>query len=150
MSQVTENRVDHRVRHVETTECWALLTSADIGRVAVIVEGSVEIFPVNYLVKDEAIFFSSAPGSKLIEITNHPEVTFEADGLSNGWRWSVVAKGLASRVMFDTDIEDSGVQALHSLTPSEKFNYVRISDSSLTGRLFRSSRRPRESVPATA
>ncbi len=121
-------------------QSWHLLARADLGRLAVSTDDGVDIFPINYVVADRVIFFCSAPGSKLVNLTKHPVVALETDGILNRRRWSVVAKGSAERLGSDEEIEASGVLALHSLVPTEKWNYVRITVSSITGRQFTSAR----------
>ena len=122
-------------------ESWHLLAGARIGRLAVSIDGGVDIFPINYVVADRVIFFRTAPGSKLMDLTKHPVVALETDGTHKRRRWSVVVKGTAIRLGSDEEIEASGVLSLHSLVPTEKWNYVRIAASSITGRRFTSSRR---------
>ena len=122
-------------------ESWHLLASADLARLAVSIDDGVDIFPINYVVADRVIFFRTAPGSKLMDLTAHPIVALETDGTHNRRRWSVVVKGSAVRLGSDEEIEASGVLSLHSLMPTEKWNYVRITVSSITGRQFTSSRR---------
>ncbi len=121
-------------------ESWHLLASADLARLAVSIDDGVDIFPINYVVADRVIFFRTAPGSKLMDLTAHPIVALETDGTHNRRRWSVVVKGSAVRLGSDEEIEASGVLSLHSLVPTEKWNYVRITASSITGRQFTSSR----------
>ena len=121
-------------------QSWHLLASADLARLAVSIDGGVDIFPINYVVADRVIFFRTAPGSKLMDLTKHPIVALETDGTHNRRRWSVVVKGSAVRLGSDEEIESSGVFSLHSLVPTEKWNYVRITASSITGRQFTSSR----------
>ena len=125
---------------VGQAECWQLLAGADVGRFAVVAGDGVDIFPVNFLVKNDVIYFASAPGSKLIDLTLNPQVAFEADGIADRRRWSVVVKGTATRLGFDTEIEESGVKELHSMAPTEKWNYVRIDPQVITGRRFTASR----------
>ena len=129
-------------------ESWHLLAGADLGRLAVSIGGAgddrddsgVDIFPINYVVADRVIFFRTAPGSKLMDLTKHPIVALETDGTHNRRRWSVVVKGTAVRLGLDEEIEASGVLFLHSQAPTEKWNYVRVTASSITGREFTSSR----------
>ena len=121
-------------------QSWHLLASADLARLAVSIDGGVDIFPINYVVADRVIFFRTAPGSKLMDLTKHPIVALETDGTHNRRRWSVVVKGFAVRLGSDEEIEASGVLSLHSLVPTEKWNYVRITVSSITGRQFTRSR----------
>lgn len=121
-------------QHLSPKECWRLLSRARIGRIAVTGERGIDIFPINFVIHREEIFFSSAPGSKLIDIAANPLIAFEADGRRTGHRWSVVVKGTAHRLDRDDEIEDSGVLRLHTETSGEKCNYVRITPGSITGR----------------
>jgi uncharacterized protein len=122
---------------VSTDDCWRLLEKANLGRIAVQTTDGLDIFPVNFVVTDEEIYFRSAPGSKLIDITANPVVAFEVDGRHGGHRWSVVVKGTAHRLDRDDLIESSGVLRLSTATSTEKFNYVRIIPTSISGRRIR-------------
>ena len=115
-------------------ECWRLLSRAHVGRVAVHTDGEIDIFPINFVAKRGEIFFRSAPGSKLMDIASNPVVAFESDGRRPAHRWSVVVRGIAQRLDRDDEIEASGVLGLHTATPTEKWNYVRIRPASVTGR----------------
>ncbi|QEO09444.1 pyridoxamine 5'-phosphate oxidase family protein [Protaetiibacter larvae] len=114
--------------------CWALLADAEVGRVAFADGDDVEIFPVNFAVGGRSILFRSAPGSKLALVLSHPRVAFQADGRDDVVAWSVVVHGEAERLAFDDEIEHSGVLSLVSWSPSEKFNYVRITPDRVSGR----------------
>ncbi len=132
--------IDPALEELNEEESWHLLASADLGRLAVTIDGGVDIFPINFVVADRVIFFRTAPGSKLMDLTRHPVVALESDGTRQRQRWSVVVKGVAKRLGSDAEIEASGVLRLHSLVPTEKWNYVRITATSITGRRFTSSR----------
>jgi nitroimidazol reductase NimA-like FMN-containing flavoprotein (pyridoxamine 5'-phosphate oxidase superfamily) len=124
--------------HILTDDaCWELLRSETLGRLAVVAEDGVDVFPVNYLVDRGTILFRSAPGSKLADIAHDPVVALEVDGCDDRHRWSVVVRGTARRLDADDDIEASGVLGLATLTHDPKFNYVRISPRVLSGRRFR-------------
>ena len=115
-------------------ECWTQLHSAGLGRLATARNGIVDIFPVNYLVHNQAILFRSAPGSKLVNLTAAPLVAFEADGFDGRWHWSVVVHGRATRLDNDEDIAESGVMDLAPWSLSPKYNFVRIIPTDITGR----------------
>jgi len=131
---------DSAVEHLALDECWDLLTANDFGRLAVATNTGVDIFPMNYLVRDREIFLRSAPGSKLANITQRPSIAFEVDGKRLRRRWSIVVKGTIDRLGFDSEIVESGVLGLKSLNPTAKWNYLRISPESVTGRRFKASR----------
>lgn len=86
---------------------WRLLAKANLGRIAVQTTDGLDIFPINYVVTGEEVFFRSAPGSKLVDIAANPVVAFEVDGRHGGHRWSVVVKGTAHRLDRDDMIESS-------------------------------------------
>ena len=83
-----------------------------------------------------AIYFRSAPGSKLMELAENPTVAFESDGRQWGKRWSVVVHGTAERLWDDTEIEACGILHLPTSSPTAKWNYVRITPTTITGRRF--------------
>lgn len=112
------------------------LATATIGRIAIATNDGIDIFPVNFTTHDRQVYFRSAPGSKLIELTERPDVTFEADGTGRVRRWSVVIKGAAERLHDDDEILRSGVAALETVSPSVKNNFVRISPRTVSGRLL--------------
>ena len=137
---------DHSVSIIEELtedECWRLLEKDGVGRLATAVVDratgvvSPDIFPINFHVFQQRILFRTAPGSKLIDLTAQPTVAFQTDGKHGKEHWSVVAHGIARRMMFDSDIHESGVLDLHSTLPTEKWNYVRIDAETITGIRFR-------------
>ena len=121
-------------------ECWTLLAGNDLARLAIRRGDGVDIFPVNYTVNDRRIFFRSAPGSKLVDLTRDPAVAFEIDGAEGRVWWSVVVRGRAQRMATDSEILASGVLALHALTPTTTWNYIRIVPEAVTGRRFEAAR----------
>jgi nitroimidazol reductase NimA-like FMN-containing flavoprotein (pyridoxamine 5'-phosphate oxidase superfamily) len=121
-------------------ECWDTLALTDLGRLALRDGEDVDIFPVNFVVSDRRIYFRSAPGAKMMALTKSPRVAFQTDGASGHRRWSVVVKGTAERLKYDDEIEASGVTGLNSLTPTDKWNYVRITPSEISGRRFEPTR----------
>ncbi len=94
----------------------------------------MEIFPVNYLVRDETILFRSATGAKLTALMERPEVAFEIDGEDSRWHWSVVVHGRAELIHGDVEITRSGVLELVSWSPTDRFNYLRLTPEFVTGR----------------
>jgi nitroimidazol reductase NimA-like FMN-containing flavoprotein (pyridoxamine 5'-phosphate oxidase superfamily) len=124
------------MENLTEAECWALLTTTTVGRIAVALDDGVDIFPLNFVAKDRYIYFRSAPGSKLVELTANPVVAFEADGRRRLRRWSVVVRGEAKRLDDDDEIEKSGVRELRTTPADDKWNYVRITPRTVTGRRF--------------
>ena len=134
---------DHEVEDLSAKECWRLLVTVPIGRLATAVVDAVtgelllDVLPVNFLIHEGAIYFRTGPGSKLMEIASNDRVAFEADEHSGRVRWSVVVHGRGRRVMMDREIEESGVLDLEADHPTDKWNYVCVTVDSITGRRFR-------------
>jgi nitroimidazol reductase NimA-like FMN-containing flavoprotein (pyridoxamine 5'-phosphate oxidase superfamily) len=128
-------------------ECWKLLATADVGRLAYLMEDRVEIVPVNYLVQGESIVFASTQGSKLRSIHTSPSVAFEVDDIDVEINWSIVLHGTALRMNSGLEIEASGIRALRHLSPLDKWNYIRIEPTAVTGRRFTRRPVPLASVP---
>jgi hypothetical protein len=125
----------HRaVSDLTADECWTLLGSAGLGRLATAAHEEADVFPLNFLVGDRTILFRTAPGSKLDDIARAPRVAFEADGVIAQWHWSVVVHGIAVRLTDQLDVIGSGVMELVSWTPTDKYEYVRITPDDITGR----------------
>src|SRR5690348_8803731 len=85
---------------LEPHECWQLLRSTEVGRLAVAVMNQPDIFPVNYVVDHGSVVFRTAEGTKLAAATLGQGVAFEVDGYEpgNGEAWSVVLKGRAVEI----------------------------------------------------
>ncbi len=77
--------------------CWDHLADEPLGRLAVQVDGSPHLVPVNHVVRNSEILFVSVAGTKLHRATHQPgaQVAFEVDGYDAATRtgWSVVVQG---------------------------------------------------------
>jgi len=125
---------------LDTQECLELLRGAEVGRLAVVVDGLPEIFPINYIVDHGTILFRTAMGTKLAAVTPLKQpVTFEVDGYdpANGEAWSVVAKGLAFEVTAIHELFDAAGLPLFPWQITPKPHFVRIEPDVITGRRFR-------------
>jgi nitroimidazol reductase NimA-like FMN-containing flavoprotein (pyridoxamine 5'-phosphate oxidase superfamily) len=86
-------------RTLTLEECWSLLGVSGIGRVALVVDGLPRIIPVNYAVAADVVYFRTAPGTVLTNVTGQ-KVAFEADAIDpatrSGWSVCLVGTGSAS------------------------------------------------------
>ncbi|MBD3941227.1 pyridoxamine 5'-phosphate oxidase family protein [Microbacterium sp. NEAU-LLC] len=125
------------VERLASSECWEYLQRAEFGRLAVIhADGAPDIFPVNHLAHEGALYIRTARDAKLVHIAAHPLVAYEVDGMTDDQVWSVVARGRAERVMRDDEIRDSGVRGLASWSPTAKFFAMKVTVNAVTGRRF--------------
>ncbi|MBF4994156.1 pyridoxamine 5'-phosphate oxidase family protein [Arthrobacter gandavensis] len=119
-------------------ECWDYIRQASVGRLAVVVEGHPDIFPINFAVDHGTLVFRTAEGTKLAAALDGSAVAFEIDGYDDrlGYAWSVVAKGTASRLESIEDVLDSADLELFPWQAGEKNNFIRIVPAETTGRRF--------------
>lgn len=118
-------------------ECWKYLRSASVGRLALVVNGRPEIFPVNYLPEDGTVIFRTGPGTKLDALLKGGSVALEADGLNTYGTiaWSVVLKGEPETV----DPDGEGLAREQGPSPWEegtKDELIRITPTEISGRRF--------------
>jgi uncharacterized protein len=132
----TEARVG--AAHLDVGACWALLRRASVGRLAVVVEGRAEIFPVNYVVDHGTVVFRTAPGTKLAAVVDGGPVAFEIDGSDrdSNEAWSVVLTGRAEQVRDIESLVDVTGLALRPWSGSPKHCFVRVGPGEVTGRRF--------------
>ena len=138
---------ENRYRELSRDEAWELLDSEPFGRLAVVVSGVVDIFPVNYAVDREALLFRTAPGSKLFELTVNADVLFEVDDHTDTAAWSVIVRGRAEALETDADIERAEAAGLRPWIPTDKRVYVRIAPASVSGRAFQRDPEPDRDGP---
>ena len=115
-------------RTLTPEECWALLGASGVGRVAVTIVGVPRIIPVNYSVAGDVIYFRTAPGTILNNVTVQ-KVAFEADAVDpasrSGWSVCVVGSGFSS---------GGGGPAVDSGAPGTRELRYRIVPDEVSGR----------------
>jgi len=142
---------ENAVEELRTAECWSLLESVTLGRLAVTaLDGAPDVFPLNYTVHNGSLYARSAHGAKVFDIATRPVAALEIDGEDDASHWSVVVRGTAARVAHDAEIRDSGVLRLGSANPASKPHVIRLTPTTVTGRRFRKGPHNDEQTPTTA
>src|SRR4029078_11313703 len=72
---------DAWIEYLEPDECRRLVAAHPVGRVAALVHGAPEIFPVNHALVDGSVVFRTDDGTKLRALLENPRTCFEVDGL---------------------------------------------------------------------
>lgn len=117
------------------SECWALVRSAPVGRLAVVVDGHPDVFPVNHVVDQEAIVIRTAPGTKYTA-ADRQAVAFEVDGYDaeRAQAWSVVIKGVARSIERLHDVVEALQLPIFPWQDGPKPCFLRIEPDTVTGR----------------
>jgi nitroimidazol reductase NimA-like FMN-containing flavoprotein (pyridoxamine 5'-phosphate oxidase superfamily) len=120
-----------------TNQCWELLRESVVGRLAVTVSGSPDIFPVNPIVDHGTILFRTSAGTKFAA-TKGKDVAFEVDGYDadTAQAWSVVVKGRAHEILEVEETLRALRLPLYPWEPGRKPRFVRIEPTRVTGRRF--------------
>lgn len=120
-------------------EYWDLLASAVVGRLALVVDGHPEIFPVNFVVERRTIVFRTAGGTKLWESKKEMAAAFEIDGYDAlaEEAWSVVTRGNLAKTYGQEEKDAVDALGLEPWEPGVKSHYVRLAPKVLTGRRFK-------------
>ena len=123
---------------LSTNECFDLLRSTDVGRLAVSISNLPDIFPINYVVDRGAVVFRTAEGTKLAAAVLGRGVAFEIDGVdgATGEAWSVVIKGHAVEIERMQELFDALDLPLYAWHASPKHRFVRIEPVDISGRRF--------------
>ena len=108
-------------------------------RIAIVVEGRPEIFPVNYVFDGGVIVFRTGAGLKL-ERAPTTRSAFEVDRIdvSSGVAWSVVVKGTAHDISTAVDRLPKRLRSLavHPQAPGSREAWMAIHEDSISGRRF--------------
>ncbi|WP_446666350.1 pyridoxamine 5'-phosphate oxidase family protein [Flexivirga sp. B27] len=120
------------------SECWALARSAPVGRLAVVIDGEPDVFPVNHVVDHGTIVIRTGVGTKL-RGADHHVVAFEIDGYdaARAEAWSVVVKGIARSVDGLHETIDALQLPIFPWQGGPKPFFLRIEPGTVTGRRVR-------------
>lgn len=80
---------------LDADECWALLSAAQVGRIAWSEGEEIIIVPVNFVVDGSVIVFHTAPGTTLARLVEPTPVSFQVDDIDteSAIGWSVLVRG---------------------------------------------------------
>jgi uncharacterized protein len=122
-------------------ECTELLAGHHFGRLGVVSDGAVSIFPVNYVFADGRVAIRTDPGTKL-SAAALGRVAFEIDEVDDGTRtgWSVLLRGTGYDVTDSIDTASEQVRQfpVDAWAPGERASWLRVEPTSITGRRIRS------------
>lgn len=126
------------IQNLSDEESLELLATKTFGRLVVRRKDDMDLFPLNYVVHEGAIYFRTAEGSKLFSLTLNDDVLFEADNVDSEAEeaWSVIVKGSARALQSNDEIAKADELPLKPWLPTLKYNYVVVTPSDISGRKF--------------
>lgn len=130
------------IKVLDRDASFAKLGSVQLGRLVVRRKDDFDIFPVNFVLDGEDIYFRSAEGSKLFTVALNHDVLFEADEVKEDQAWSVVVKGDAQVLTSTSDIQHADSLPLKPWIPTLKYNFVKITARDVSGREFELGEEP--------
>ncbi|HVM54135.1 MAG TPA: pyridoxamine 5'-phosphate oxidase family protein [Acidimicrobiales bacterium] len=121
---------------ISAEECADLLATSELGRIAVILDGRPEIFPVNHVYDRESgtVAFPTNARTKLHGAIDWPFVAYEIDGVEADGGWSVALVGRAEQVTDPALIARLSRERHVLWHPGEPVCWIRIVPSKVTGR----------------
>jgi uncharacterized protein len=121
-------------------DCWSLLRSHKLGRLAIVVEGRPRIFPLNYRAADDAVVFRTEPGAKLLHGPG-AAACFEIDDYDEGtaMAWSVMVVGVLKDITTLNDERSRGLRrlAVEPAAPGQRLHWLALNADDVSGRSFR-------------
>jgi uncharacterized protein len=127
-----------RTESLSADTCHELLLTQDVGRLAVVVGGYPEVFPVNYTIVRDRVVIRTDPGAKLAH-ARFERVCFQVDELDMARRtgWSVLVKGIVHELKKgDRHAEelDFAAAKISSWAGGAKSHILVVTPMSVTGR----------------
>lgn len=119
-------------------ECRGLLAThrPRLGRLAFVDAGWPLVLPMNFVSDGDAIYFRSAPGSKLAAAVRAERVTFELDHVDAVWEegWSLLAFGRLHAVTDPDELTRARRLPLRPWAGGDRPHYLRLDIESVSGR----------------
>ncbi|NMD58401.1 pyridoxamine 5'-phosphate oxidase family protein [Tsukamurella columbiensis] len=120
-------------------QAWTQLAAENLGRLITSTEdGSIEVFPINYVRLSDVIMLRTDSGTMLSTITTSPKVVFEVDhqDLESRSTWSVVVHATAHIVSNDWARRLAASCGLHPIAAPYARHIVVLTPLSISGRTF--------------
>lgn len=127
----------HDLVELDTDECWELLSSVEVSRVGIDVNGRIDVLPVNHTVVDGHVAWLSATGTKLGAAAAEQPIALEADEIDESGKrgWSVLVHGTA-RIVTDEDLEQRlyAAETTPWVAPDQRTIWIEVADPQVSGR----------------
>ena len=131
--------LETRLVTLDREECLRLLSTSNLGRVAVNAPGWPPVIrPVTYVFDrpSQSVVFRSDRGSKFTALLHAGEAAFEVDGVDSSEHtgWSVIVVGMAEIVDRASEVHRLDQLGLHPWAPGNRPHWIRIRAPVVSGR----------------
>jgi uncharacterized protein len=124
--------------YLDEEECARLLSSSTLGRLAVVVDGHPEIFPVSHVFDPatRTVAFPTQAGTKLHAALQWPSVAFEVDhvDVDGAEGWSVLVVGRPETVADAGEVARLAAERRALWVADESARWLRIVPTKMSGR----------------
>lgn len=125
------------ISQLTVDEAWQLIEVAQIGRIASARDGLPDIFPINYVVFDRAIYFRTAAESRLRTECDDRAIAFESAWQMSDSAWSVVILGTLRTLTTDADQQILNRLPILDFAPERPYVWMRVTPTDVRGRRYR-------------
>ena len=121
---------------LQPDECWTLVRSQAIARLALVVDGWPIVLPVNYVVDGTDIVIRTAPGSAMSAARLEAQVALEVDVIDELYRsgWSVLVLGTAAEITEPSELRHTTALPLRPWAAGQRSCWIRVRPVQITGR----------------
>ena len=127
-----------RLAPIAEEECWQLLGTTTVGRLAFTTDTGIEILPLNFIVFQRRIYCRTEPGSPIAALAKgRDDVAFEVDYHDDMYQsgWSVLVKGsTAEAATLDAERALSSTRRLGPWAPGDRSLVIVLIPRTLSGR----------------
>ena len=127
-----------RLVPITEEECWQLLDTTTVGRLAFTTDNGIEILPLNFTVFESRIYCRTEPGSAIAALAEgRDDVALEVDYHDdmNQSGWSVLVKGsTAEAAALDAEHALASTRRLGPWAPGDRSLVIVLSPRTVSGR----------------
>ena len=134
------------IQELTAEECRTLLTAASVGRVGFILDGRVQIIPVNYVLDGEGIIIRTLTDGVLSQAASLDagKIAFEVDHLEPlaGEGWSVLMHGSLRAITDEAEVSRLDTRRVTPWAGGDRPLHLRFAATEMSGRRVRRKRNP--------
>ena len=130
----------HENEELSEAQCWSLLRGEETGRIAFLQDGRLMVFPVNYQVHGNSVFFRTSADSGLALLPGDLNTSFQVDAHDGEAMagWSVLVSGRANTVRDESLLTTLwGMRSTAPYGGGQRNLFVGIDPTQVTGRRVR-------------